>query len=163
MFCFRSNGAHRDLPSFPTRRSSDLARVGVQLGRLGRPAARLHDYQELTERAAERGADEEARLAYVAATRAKRQLILTGTFTKQSLTKEPASRQPIAAQLIRALLDGEPEDGTVELEPAAEGAPAGRLAVRVLRPEPGLGAELAPERAAAAPAPPPSAIDPPLR
>ncbi|MGH2924315.1 MAG: UvrD-helicase domain-containing protein, partial [Solirubrobacterales bacterium] len=141
----------------------ETARVGVQLGRLGRPAARLHDYQELTERATDRGAEEEARLAYVAATRAKRRLILTGTFTKHSLKKEPASRQPIAAQLIRALLDGEPEDGPVELEPAADGAPAGRLAVRVLRPEPGLGAELAPDRPAAAAAPRPAAIDPPLR
>ncbi|HEX3561605.1 MAG TPA: UvrD-helicase domain-containing protein, partial [Solirubrobacterales bacterium] len=39
----------------------ELARVGVQLGRLGAPAERLQDYQELTERAAERDAEEEAR------------------------------------------------------------------------------------------------------
>src|SRR5262249_50231827 len=43
----------------------EVARVGVQLGRLGRPAERLHDYQELTELATERDAEEEARLAYV--------------------------------------------------------------------------------------------------
>jgi ATP-dependent exoDNAse (exonuclease V) beta subunit len=141
----------------------ETARVGVQLGRLGRPAARLHDYQELTERATDRGAEEEARLAYVAATRAKRRLILSGTFTKRALTKEPASRQPVAAQLVRALLGGEPADGVVELEPAAEGAPAGRLKVRVLRPQPGLGAELAPPDAPAAAPPPTGAIDPPLR
>ena len=58
----------------------ELARVGVQLGRLGRPAERLHDYHELTELAPERDAEEEARLAYVAATRAKRRLLLSGTF-----------------------------------------------------------------------------------
>ena len=58
----------------------EAARVGVQLGRLGRPGERLHDYEELTELAAEREAEEEARLAYVAATRAKRRLLLSGTF-----------------------------------------------------------------------------------
>jgi len=141
----------------------ETARVGVQLGRLGRPAARLHHYQELTDRATDRGAEEEARLAYVAATRAKRRLILTGTFTKGSLKKEPAARQPIAAQLIRSLFEGEPDDDVLEIPPAAEGAPSGRLKVRVVRPEPGIGAELA--AAAAAPEAPsrPAAIDPPLR
>ena len=65
----------------------ELARVGVQLGRLGRPAERLHDYQELTELAAERDAEEEARLAYVAATRAKRRLLLSGTFNPNALNQ----------------------------------------------------------------------------
>ncbi len=75
----------------------ELARVGVQLGRLGRPAERLHDYQELTELAAERDAEEEARLAYVAATRAKRRLLLSGTFNPNALEKgdhPAASRSP---------------------------------------------------------------------
>ena len=85
----------------------ELARVGVQLGRLGRPAARLHDYQELTDLAAERDAEEEARLAYVAATRAKRRLILSGTFSRNALKKEIDRRKPIALQLIRSLLDGD--------------------------------------------------------
>ena len=73
----------------------ELARVGVQLGRLGRPAERLHDYQELTELAAERDAEEEARLAYVAATRAKRRLLLSGTFNRERL-EEGASIRPQA-------------------------------------------------------------------
>ncbi len=125
----------------------EAARVGVQLGRLGRPAARLHDYEELTERANDRGAEEEARLAYVAATRAKRRLILTGTFNPKSVGKDPISRQPIAVQLIRTVLGGEAEDGVAELDPAAPEAPAGRLAVRVILPEPGLGDRLAPAAA----------------
>jgi ATP-dependent exoDNAse (exonuclease V) beta subunit len=141
----------------------ESARVGVQLGRLGRPAARLHDYEELTELAADRGAEEEARLAYVAATRAKRRLILSGTFNPKSVNKEPASRQPIATQLIRNLIGDEAGDGVVELEPKGPNAPAGSLKVRVLRPEPGLGAELAPAPATAAAAAPVGEIDPPLR
>ena len=83
----------------------ELARVGVQLGRLGRPAERLHDYQELTELAAERDAEEEGRLAYVAATRAKRRLLLSGTFNPNALKKEIDARKPIALQLIRSLLE----------------------------------------------------------
>ena len=67
----------------------EAARVGVQLGRLGRPGERLHDYEELTELAADREAEEEGRLAYVAATRAKRRLILSGTFNPKTLETEP--------------------------------------------------------------------------
>src|SRR3954468_10105900 len=85
----------------------ELARVGVQLGRLGRPAERLHAYQELTELAAERDAEEEARLTYVAATRAKRRLILSGTFSRNALKREIDRRKPIAVQLIRSLLEGD--------------------------------------------------------
>jgi ATP-dependent exoDNAse (exonuclease V) beta subunit len=120
----------------------ELARVGVQLGRLGRPAERLHDYQELTELAAERDAEEEARLAYVAATRAKRRLLLSGTFKPNALKKEIDARKPIALQLIRSLLDGDPAEREVELPAEGEGYPAGRLLVRVSEPGPGAGAEL---------------------
>ncbi len=120
----------------------ELARVGVQLGRLGRPAERLHDYQELTELAAERDAEEEARLAYVAATRAKRRLLLSGTFNPNALKKEITTRKPIALQLIRSLLDGEVTEGELEIPAAGDGYPAGRLRVSVSEPAPGAGAEL---------------------
>ncbi len=120
----------------------ELARVGVQLGRLGRPAERLHDYQELTELAAERDAEEEARLAYVAATRAKRRLILSGTFNPNALKREIDARKPIALQLIRSLLDGDPGEREVELPAAGEGHPAGTMLVGVSEPGPRVGAEL---------------------
>ena len=120
----------------------ELARVGVQLGRLGRPAARLHDYQELADLAAERDAEEEARLAYVAATRAKRRLILSGTFSRNALKKEITRRKPIALQLIRSLLDGEATDREIEISAADDGYPTGRLRVSVSEPGPGAGAEL---------------------
>jgi ATP-dependent helicase/nuclease subunit A len=121
----------------------EAARVGVQLGRLGRPAERIGDYEELTELAAEREAEEEGRLVYVAATRAKRRLLLSGTFNPNSLAAEPIGRKPISHQLIRSLLGGDPAERDVEL-PAAEveGAPSGSIRVRVSEPGPGVGAEL---------------------
>ena len=140
----------------------ELARVGVQLGRLGRPAERLHDYQDLTELATERDAEEEARLAYVAATRAKRRLLLSGTFTRNALKKEIDARKPIALQLIRSLLDGDPSAREVELPPAGDGHPSGRLLVEVSEPGPGVGARLLTRRETAAPTEPPSAAEPPL-
>jgi ATP-dependent exoDNAse (exonuclease V) beta subunit len=140
----------------------ELARVGVQLGRLGRPAERLHDYQELTELAAERDAEEEARLAYVAATRAKRRLLLSGTFKPNALKKEIDARKPIALQLIRSLLGGDPAEREVELPPTGEGCPAGNLLVSVSEPRPGAGAELL-SRHETKPAPrSPSTATPPL-
>jgi ATP-dependent helicase/nuclease subunit A len=140
----------------------ELARVGVQLGRLGRPAERLHDYQELTELAAERDAEEEARLAYVAATRAQRRLLLSGTFNPGALKKEIDGRRPIALQLIRSLLDGDATERDIELPAAADGYAAGRLRVTVSEPGPGSGADLLAPRAAE-PAPEPSTGDePPL-
>ena len=144
---------------------AELARVGVQLGRLGRPGERLHDYQELTELAAERDAEEEARLAYVAGTRAKRRLLLSGTFNPNALKNQDLTgssslpheagragarpridprinRKPIALQLIRSLLDGDATEREVEIPAAGDGTPAGRLRVSVSEPGPGVGAEL---------------------
>ena len=121
---------------------SELARVGVQLGRLGRPAERLHDYYELTELATERDAQEEARLAYVAATRAKRRLILSGTFNPNALKREIDSRKPIALQLIRSLLDADASERELAIPPAGDGYPAGRLRVSVSEAGPGAGAQL---------------------
>jgi ATP-dependent helicase/nuclease subunit A len=145
----------RVLPGAEGPEGGELARVGVQLGRLGRPAERLHDYQELTELAAERDAEEEARLAYVAATRAKRRLILSGTFNPNALRNKTGSsslrsedpriidaRKPIALQLIRSLLDGDVSERQLEIPPAGDGYPAGRLRVSVTGPGPGVGAEL---------------------
>ncbi len=141
----------------------EATRVGVQLGRLGRAAERLHDYDELTELAADREAEEEGRLAYVAATRAKRRLLLSGTFNPKKLKGEPIRRKPIAVQLIRALLDGEVTDRELEVPAAGDGFPAGRLRLRVSAPEPGAGAALLSARAAEAPPPPAIEGEPPLK
>jgi ATP-dependent helicase/nuclease subunit A len=153
----------------------ELARVGVQLGRLGRPAERLHDYQELTEVAAERDAEEEARLAYVAATRAKRRLLLSGTFNPNALKNQhltgsssPRSedprinRKPIALQLIRSLLDGDVAEREIEIPAAGDDYPAGRLRLSVSEPGPGAGAGLLAPRDAEPPAEPTRDREPPL-
>ena len=118
----------------------EAARVGVQLGRLGRPSERLGDYQDLTDLAAEREAEEEGRLAYVAATRAKRRLLLSGTFNPKKLDEEPIRRKPIAIQLVRSLLGGDPTPREVEIPAAGEDFPTGRLRLEVNEPGPGVGA-----------------------
>jgi ATP-dependent helicase/nuclease subunit A len=141
---------------------AELARVGVQLGRLGRPAARLHDFQELADLAAERDAEEEARLAYVAATRAKQRLILSGTYRPAALKKNIDARKPIALQLIRSLLDGDVTDRTVEIPPAGDGYPAGELHVSSVAPGPGTGAELLTRREAESKAEVEVEAEPPL-
>ncbi len=142
----------------------ELARVGVQLGRLGRPAERLHDYYDLTELATERDAEEEARLAYVAATRAKRRLILSGTFNPKNAKKEPdrLGRKPIALQLIHRLLGADVTDRVLEVPPAADGLPAGRIRLSVSEPGPGAGAGLLVTRAAERRPEPDSEQAPPL-
>jgi ATP-dependent helicase/nuclease subunit A len=140
----------------------ELARVGVQLGRLGRPAERLHEYQELTDLAAERDAEEEARLAYVAATRAKRRLILSGTFNRNALKKDIDRRKPISLQLIRSLLDGDATERQLEIPAAGDGYPAGRIWVSVSEPGPRAGAELLVPRESEAPAQPTTDSEPPL-
>src|SRR4029450_12904165 len=66
----------------------ESARVGVQLGRLGRPSERLGDYEGLAAVAGGRGGGGGGRLAYVAATRAKRRLILSGTFNPKRLDQD---------------------------------------------------------------------------
>jgi ATP-dependent helicase/nuclease subunit A len=142
----------------------EATRVGVQLGRLGRPGERLHDFEELAELAAEREAEEEGRLAYVAATRAKRRLLLSGTFNPKKLDPEPIRRKPISHQLIRSLLEGDVTERLVEV-PAAEsdGAPSGRLLVSVSSPGPKVGAGLLVQREAEVGQPAVSEADPPLR
>ncbi|MBA2546394.1 MAG: UvrD-helicase domain-containing protein, partial [Solirubrobacterales bacterium] len=141
---------------------TETARVGVQLGRLGRPSERLGDYEELKELAADRGAEEEARLVYVAATRAERRLLLSGTFNPKSLKKDPLARRPMAVQIIRTLLDGDPSTRVLDVPAASADAPAGRVDVRLIEPAPGIGAELTPSAAPVAAEPAPDASSPPL-
>jgi ATP-dependent exoDNAse (exonuclease V) beta subunit len=152
----------RVAPGEDTPEGTEAMRVGVQLGRLGRPSERLGDYQELTDLAAAREAEEEARLAYVAATRAKRRLLLSGTFNPKKLEEEPIRRKPITLQLIRSVLGGDPAPRDVEIPSAAGVFPAGRLRVQVQQAEPGVGAAiLIPRERAAAPVGPVT-IAPPL-
>ena len=127
---------------------TESARVGVQLGRLGRPSERLGDYEDLKERAADRDADEEARLAYVAATRAERRLLLSGTIPKDlkadKIPPEKLPRKPIATQLVCKVLDGDTSTRVLDVPAVSPGTPSGRIDVRLIEPEPGVGAALVP-------------------
>jgi ATP-dependent helicase/nuclease subunit A len=140
----------------------ESARVGVQLGRLGRPSERLGNYEELADLAAEREAEEEARLAYVAATRAKRRLILSGTFSPNRLDDEPIRRKPITLQLIRTVLGGDVTPREVEVPAAGDGFPSGRLRLEVQEPGPGVGAAILSARERERAFAEPSGTEPPL-
>jgi ATP-dependent helicase/nuclease subunit A len=140
----------------------ESARVGVQLGRLGRPSERLGDYEELADLAAEREAEEEARLAYVAATRAKSRLILSGTFNPKRLDDDPIRRKPIALQLISTVLGGDVTPREVVVPAAGDGFPSGRLRLEVQEPGPGVGAAILSARERQRAPAEPSGTKPPL-
>ena len=110
--------------------SGEVSRVGIQLGRLGRPGERLLDYYELADLAADREAEGggsprlrggDARQAASAAER--------------DVQPEGAGRRADPAQADRKPADPHParrRAGRVDLElPAADdGYPAGRMRVR---------------------------------
>jgi ATP-dependent helicase/nuclease subunit A len=134
-------------------------RVGIRMARFGSPAVGVFGYDELIERAAEDAAAEACRLAYVAMTRARDRLILSGIYSAANLAKPEAegvrAGTPITERLMRSLELTEGEDTTIEVA-AAEPRPGldlrcpqGRIRVRFNRPEPEAFAAL---RAATAPA-----------
>jgi ATP-dependent helicase/nuclease subunit A len=134
-------------------------RVGIRMARFGSPAVGIFGYDELIERAADDAAAEACRLAYVAMTRARDHLILSGIYSATNLAKPPEegvrAGTPITERLMRALEIEEGEDSTLDV-PAAEPRPGlelrcppGRIRVRFNRPEPEAFAAL---RAATAPA-----------
>ena len=154
-------------------------RVGLRLARLGRPSERLYDLDELEDRAKVEEAAEELRLAHVAFTRAKRRLILSGTYKPE---RDPANSllpgSPVTERLIHALHEGQlgallvPKqtcEGEIEVPPP-ESRPGldksfepARIAVSITFPAEGAGAALAPTGIAeAAPPPPAESITPPL-
>jgi ATP-dependent helicase/nuclease subunit A len=143
------------------------ARIGVRLARFGAKSVPLYAYEELIGEAERDEAAESCRLAYVAATRARDRLLLSGCFAPDKVAQPPPDDElpvgtPVTERLLRALGIDEPESGTVELpaplpRPGLEArlGPA-RLAIDVNVPEPeafrALGGSAAPEPEAAAPA-----------
>jgi ATP-dependent helicase/nuclease subunit A len=107
-------------------------RVGLRLVRLGSPKIDLFDYAALCEETQEREAEEELRLFHVAATRARRRLILSGVVNPKAAGNSKG--KPVVERLVEALGVSRETDSTV---PVA--APAAR---------PGLEAEFAPSRLA---------------
>jgi ATP-dependent exoDNAse (exonuclease V) beta subunit len=122
-------------------------RVGMQWRRLGRASIKLYAYGELYEESKQRDAEEGLRLFHVAATRARRHLILSGV-VKPDPAKEVRPSTPVVERLVEALGVERDTDATVTVP-----APQPRLgldasfalaevAVRVNLPSPERAAEL---------------------
>ncbi len=142
-------GAERDPGDQP-----GAPRVGIRLGRFGAKAVGLFEYDELAAEADAADAAESCRLAYVAATRARDRLLLSGCYDANALAR-PVPEQglkpgtPISERLMRALGLDDGESATIAV-PAAEPRPGldlapgpGRIAVRFNRPDPDAFASLA--------------------
>ena len=123
------------------------ARVGLRLARAGAGSIDTEGYGSLSEDASDLEAEESGRLAYVAASRAERRLILSGVYADSDLeeSEKPRRQRSVLGCLLPALgVDG--SDGQLLAIPAPEAregldasfGPA-RVAVRVV----GAGSESA--------------------
>ncbi len=99
----------------------EAPRVGLRLARAGGPALTLDGYRALNDDAAAADAEEAGRLAYVAASRARHRLILSGMFEPIDVEGGHPESRPSHSVLARLLpsLAVSGEDGElVELPPA---------------------------------------------
>jgi len=122
-------------------------RVGLQLRRLGAASINLFDYGALCEEAKQRDSEEGLRLFHVAATRAKRHLLLSGV-VKPEPGREAKPSTPVVERLVEALGVPRDADSAVPMAPPAprsgleaEFEPS-ELAVRVNLPSPQRAVEL---------------------
>lgn len=150
------------------------ARAGIRLRRLGEPGSRpALAYAQLRQEALEAARQEDRRLIYVALTRARRRLLVSGTLRSKKGTSESDALTWLGPALDPGLLDarGDP-DAPVHREVAAGERPGGApIAVVLSRPpapaRPGgairpemLAPALARAQAQGEPAPPPAPIAP---
>ena len=120
--------------------SEEAIRLGLQIARAGGPVIRVNGWEAIRDARYERTAEESARLTYVAASRARRRLILCGLFGESDLAGSDVAK-PSESALARLLpawgVRGEPAQ-TVELPApvATEGLSGsfgpGRLEVSVI-------------------------------
>lgn len=122
-------------------------RLGLQLRRLGAPSINLYEYGALCEEARERDSEEGLRLFHVAATRARRHLILSGV-VKPEPGKETKASTPVVERLVDALGVPRGSDTSVPVAPP-EPRPGleatfepSEIAVRASLPSPERAAEL---------------------
>jgi ATP-dependent helicase/nuclease subunit A len=142
------------------------ARVGIRLARLGARSVDLYERESLAEEAVGLDSAEERRLFYVAATRARERLLLSGVVS----ANRPQELKPTAAvteRLIRAFgVEDTERDSLVTLPPAAAAPdlgmsfPEAEVPVRVNLPSPERAVELA-RSAPASTAPPAASGAPP--
>jgi ATP-dependent helicase/nuclease subunit A len=136
----------------PLGREREEPRVGMRLRRLGAAPLDLYSYRELREEDQQRDAGEELRLFHVAATRARRRLLLSGV-VKPEPGREANLRTPVVERIVEAFGVDRERDSTVTVpapEPRA-GLEAGfgppEIAVRVNLASPERAAELTARRA----------------
>ena len=134
-------------------------RVGMRYNRLGGRSVTIYDFEALREEAMERDSAEALRLFYVAATRARRRLILSGVAPAR-VPDPPEPGTSVMARLLGSLgLEQAPDGARIRLDPPQPrpgldaAFPAPELELRRNEPSPERAAELV--RAASAPAPPP--------
>lgn len=126
-------------------------RVGMQLRRLGAGSVNLYSYAELCEETKRREAEEGLRLFHVAATRARRRLVLSGV-VKPRANGEAKPATPVIERIVEGLGVDRGADSTVpvaapEPRPGLEASFApSEIAVRVNLPSPERAAELARRR-----------------
>ena len=123
--------------------------LGLQISQAGGPAVRINGWEEKVKSAALREAEESCRLIYVAASRAKRRLLLCGLFEEKDLLGgESKPSNTALSRLLPALAVSGEDAQTIEI-PAplpTEGleavfAPA-RIEVAIVRGNPETAAEL---------------------
>ncbi|MGI8460118.1 MAG: UvrD-helicase domain-containing protein, partial [Solirubrobacterales bacterium] len=127
----RDLGAGGFQPAFRARPSDDgeSVRFGVRLARAGNRSLKLFELDELAAEANAEESAEDRRLAYVAVTRARRRLLLSGVLDPGALSRcagqDPMpARASVQIRLLAALGIGVGDDGLVETEgpPAIAGA-----------------------------------------
>lgn len=154
-------------PAFRARQEgdgsgADSLRTGVRIARAGRESLRVGDLGELADRARTDESEEERRLAYVAATRARERLVLSGSLDLRRFDAclgrdEAQPGDPILHRLLPALGVGVADEELVltaeggdpvplgegaTVTPPAPGGGRAELAIRVELPRPGRGEEL---------------------
>jgi ATP-dependent helicase/nuclease subunit A len=141
--------------------------VGMQLRRLGTGSLNLYDYSRLCEEQRRRDSEEGLRLFHVAATRARRHLILSGV-VKPEGGAETRPGTPVVERLVEALGVERGADAQVAVpaplpRPGLEASfEPSEIAVRVNLPSPERAAELTATRLEAAGACPLGEGPPPL-
>ncbi len=151
-----AGGAHPPSLRIAYDGEGDAPRIGLRLARAGAATIDLAGYRELNDRAADAEAEESGRLAYVAASRARSRLLLSGTIDPEKDLEagdRPLRRQSALGRLLPALgVSG--EDGQVVAADPPAALPGlaagpfepGRIAVRMTGPGAGAAAALAYDR-----------------
>ncbi len=116
-----------DFASRPEQEGEEVSgpRVGLRLARAGAGSLTVDGYSSITDAAAAAEAQETGRLIYVAASRARERLLLSGIYKEKELvTPDDGAEMPASATTVRRLIPGlgitdDGESPELEIEIAA--------------------------------------------